>query len=49
LAKGPAELSLFLEDFDDSGEGRRSEVKWKGKVSSLVEAGITVMPTSQPR
>ena len=46
--KGPLELSLFLEDFDDSGEGRSSQVKWNGKVSSLVEAGMKVMPKSPP-
>lgn len=46
---GPLELSLFLVDFDDSGIRRTSEVKWKGKVSSLVEAGKKLASKSQPR
>jgi hypothetical protein len=37
--KGPLEVSLLLTDFDDSGERHRSDVKWSGRFSSLVEAG----------
>jgi hypothetical protein len=46
---GPLELSLFIFDFDDSGVRRTSELKWKGKVSSLVEAGRRIISKNQQR
>jgi hypothetical protein len=46
---GPLQLSLILADFDDSGERHSSDVKWSGRLASLVEAGKHLAPKRQPR
>jgi hypothetical protein len=46
---GPLELSLILEDFDDSGKPHSSLMKWNGNVPALVAAGEKLNPKRQQR